>query len=139
MPRKPRATTFEIPGVRVSLTYTPGVRVEDRPVARSHADVAPLFARFIGDALDREHFVAALVDAESCVVGLTLIAIGTGTSCEVRAADVFRPVVMSGSARCYLAHSHPSGHTTPSPTTLPARRCCSRWAWRWASRCATTW
>lgn len=117
-----RRAAFEVPGIRVSLTYTPGVPVEKRPVARSHKDVAPLLARFIGDAMDREHVVAALVDARQRVIGVTLIALGHGTGVQVRLADVYRPLILGCAVSYYLAHSHPSGDPEASAPDLDLTR-----------------
>lgn len=115
------AELFHVPGLRVALERTPGVTAPSL-VVRSHADVAPLFARFIGAASDRESIVAALLDWNDRLIGLTLIAMGDRNTVAVQTADVYRPLIVAACTRYYLAHNHPSGRTEPSRQDLDLTR-----------------
>lgn len=62
----------------------------------------------------REHFVAILLDAKSCLIRIETISIGTLTSAPVHPREVFHPAVRHNAASMILVHNHPSGDPTPS-------------------------
>ncbi|MEM9193491.1 MAG: DNA repair protein RadC [Myxococcota bacterium] len=114
----------EIPGVgpskaaRVVAAVELGRRVLTRPLhrglqVRSSQDVAaalrPRLAR-----METEQFFAIPLDARNRPLGEIRVAQGSITTCPVRPADIFRPLVLRGAVSVILAHNHPSGSTEPS-------------------------
>lgn len=64
--------------------------------------------------LQREHFVALLVDGRHRVVRECVVSEGTLTASLVHPREVFRTAVREAAAAIVLAHNHPSGDPTPS-------------------------
>lgn len=65
--------------------------------------------------LDREHFLAVLLDSKNQLIDVTLVAIGTLNATLVHPREVYKPAVRASAAAVVLAHNHPSGDPTPSP------------------------
>jgi DNA repair protein RadC len=65
--------------------------------------------------LDREHFLAILLDSKNQLIDVTLVAIGTLNATLVHPREVYKPAVRASAAAVVLAHNHPSGDPTPSP------------------------
>lgn len=99
---------FEL-GRRVSA-----LGVGERAVVSAPADAYRLLApRLAG--LDREHFVAVLLNTKHQVLGIEPVSIGTLDSTLVHPRELFREAVRRSAAAVLLAHNHPSGDPTPSP------------------------
>ncbi len=103
---------------RIHAAFALGRRVElDRrtpcPNLRRAKDVfAHLAPRLRG--LQREVFVALLLDVQNRLQGETLVSIGTLTSSLVHPREVFRGAIFQGAAAVIVAHNHPSGDPNPS-------------------------
>ncbi len=83
------------------------------PNVRRAKDVfAHLESRLRG--LQREVFVALLLDVQNRLQGEALVSIGTLTSSLVHPREVFRPAIAQGAAAVIVAHNHPSGDPDPS-------------------------
>lgn len=65
--------------------------------------------------LDREHFVALLVNSKHQVIGKTVVAIGTLNATLVHPRELFKEAIRKSAMGVLLAHNHPSGDPTPSP------------------------
>lgn len=65
--------------------------------------------------LDREHFVAILLNAKHAVIDIALVAVGTLNATLVHPREVFKEAIRQSAAAVVLAHNHPSGDPTPSP------------------------
>lgn len=65
--------------------------------------------------LDREHFVALLVNSKHQVIAQTVVAIGTLNATLVHPRELFKEAVRKSAMGVLLAHNHPSGDPTPSP------------------------
>jgi DNA repair protein RadC len=89
------------------------VRNPERPVISSPADVDRLLRGRIAN-LDRENFVAVLLNAKNEVIGAPLISVGTLSASLVHPREVFKPAIRASAASVVLAHNHPSGRVEPS-------------------------
>lgn len=90
-------------GRRIGQVRNPG-----RPVISSPADVDRLLRGRIAN-LDRENFVAVLLNTKNEVIGTPLISVGTLSSALVHPREVFKPAIRASAASVILAHNHPSG------------------------------
>jgi DNA repair protein RadC len=90
------------------------VRIPERPVISSPADVDRLLRGRIAN-LDRENFVAVLLNAKNEVIGAPLISVGTLSASLVHPREVFKPAIRASAASVVLVHNHPSGKVEPSP------------------------
>jgi len=95
-------------GRRIGQVRNPG-----RPVISSPADVDRLLRGRIAN-LDRENFIAVLLNTKNEVIGTPLISVGTLSSALVHPREVFKPAIRASAASVILAHNHPSGKTEAS-------------------------
>jgi len=95
-------------GKRLGQVRNPG-----RPVISSPADVEGLLRGRIAN-LDRENFVAVLLNTKNEVVEYPTISVGTLSSSLVHPREVFKPAIRASAAGIVLAHNHPSGKVEPS-------------------------
>jgi len=63
---------------------------------------------------DRECMVAILLNAKNIPLGVTLVAVGTLTSCPAHPREIFKAAILGSAASIILAHNHPSGDPVPS-------------------------
>jgi DNA repair protein RadC len=79
-------------------------------------DAASVYEHFRGrlPQLDREVFVALLLDARHRLQGEIRVSEGTLTTTLVHPREVFAPALRAGAAAVILVHNHPSGDPTPS-------------------------
>ena len=71
------------------------------------------------DRLGREMVEVMCVlclDGQLRVMALTEVARGSAHSCSLNISDLFRVAVAYGATSIVLAHNHPSGNPTPSPS-----------------------
>ena len=95
-------------GKRLGRVRNPG-----RPVISSPADVEGLLRGRIAN-LDRENFVAVLLNTKNEVLEYPTISVGTLSSSLVHPREVFKPAIRASAAGVVLAHNHPSGKVEPS-------------------------
>ena len=93
---------------RVGRTRNPG-----RPVISCPADVEGLLRGRIAN-LDRENFVAVLLNTKNEVLESPTISVGTLSASLVHPREVFKPAIRASAAGVILAHNHPSGNVEPS-------------------------
>jgi DNA repair protein RadC len=79
-------------------------------------DAACVYDHFRGrlPQLDREVFVALLLDGRHRFQGEIRVSEGTLTTTLVHPREVFAPALRAGAAAIILVHNHPSGDPTPS-------------------------
>ena len=92
-------------GKRLGRVRNPG-----RPVISSPAGVDGLLRGRIAN-LDRENFVAVLLNTKNEVIEFPTISVGTLSASLVHPREVFKP---ASAASVVLAHNHPSGRVEPS-------------------------
>jgi DNA repair protein RadC len=95
-------------GKRLGRVRNPG-----RPVVSSPADVDGLLRGRIAN-LDRENFVAVLLNTKNEVIEFPTISLGTLSASLVHPREVFKPAIRASAASMVLAHNHPSGRVEPS-------------------------
>lgn len=95
-------------GKRLGRVRNPG-----RVVISSPADVESLLRGRIAN-LDRENFVAVLLNTKNEVLESPTISVGTLSSSLVHPREVFKPAIRASAAGIVLAHNHPSGKVEPS-------------------------
>ena len=95
-------------GRRIGQVRNPG-----RPVISSPTDVDRLLRGRIAN-LDRENFVAVLLNTKNEVIETPTVSVGTLSSSLVHPREVFKPAVRASAASVILAHNHPSGKVEPS-------------------------
>ncbi len=95
-------------GKRLGRVRNPG-----RPVISSPADVEGLLRGRIAN-LDRENFVAVLLNTKNEVLEVSTVLIGTLSAALVHPREVFKPAIRASAAGVVLAHNHPSGKVEPS-------------------------
>ena len=72
--------------------------------------------------LAQEQLRVLLLDTKNNVVGQRVIYQGNVSSCQVRAAEVFRPAVVEAVPAVIVAHNHPSDDPSPSPDDVMITR-----------------
>ena len=72
--------------------------------------------------LQKERFVALLLDGKHRMIGLERISEGTLNTSLVHPREVFRPAIRDSAAAIVVAHNHPSGDPEPSPEDLDVTR-----------------
>ena len=95
-------------GKRLGRVRNPG-----RPMISSPEDVDGLLRGRIAN-LDRENFVAVLLNTKNEVIGFPTISVGTLSASLVHPREVFKPAIRASAANIVLAHNHPSGKVGPS-------------------------
>ena len=95
-------------GKRLGRVRNPG-----RPMVSSPADVDGLLRGRIAN-LDRENFVAVLLNTKNEVIEFPTISVGTLSASLVHPREVFKPAIRASAASVVLAHNHPSGRVEPS-------------------------
>ena len=95
-------------GKRLGRVRNPG-----RPVISSPADVEGLLRGRIAN-LDRENFVAVLLNTKNEVLEVPTVSVGTLSASLVHPREVFKPAIRASAASVILAHNHPSGKMQPS-------------------------
>ncbi|MGB3633461.1 MAG: DNA repair protein RadC [Rubrobacteraceae bacterium] len=95
-------------GKRLGRVRNPG-----RPVISSPTDVEGLLRGRIAN-LDRENFVAVLLNTKNEVLEVPTVSVGTLSASLVHPREVFKPAIRASAASVILAHNHPSGKVQPS-------------------------
>lgn len=88
-----------------------------RPIIQTPDDVAELLMEQLR-YLDREHFLALILDTKNHVLATETISIGSLNSAIVHPREIFKPAVKRSAAAVILVHNHPSGDPTPSPEDI---------------------
>lgn len=88
-------------------------RAPDRPIVSSPDDVHALLAPAMA-GLDKETFVAVLLNTKNAVLATPTISIGTLSAALVHPREFFRPALEAPAHAVIAAHNHPSGDPAPS-------------------------
>ncbi|NLN94118.1 MAG: JAB domain-containing protein [Candidatus Hydrogenedens sp.] len=105
-----------------------------RLVQDGTAEVSPLtgpaeVARYLHNlaSSEREQIVALFLDTKNRPIGRHLVSMGTIDSAPAQPRDVFRAALVAGAVNSIiLAHNHPSGDVTPSPSDDETTRLIAR-------------
>jgi DNA repair protein RadC len=71
-------------------------------------DVYDLIKEYV-QGTDREHFIALFLDANSKVIGINTVSIGSLTERLVHAREGFKGAILPNAASIICVHNHPSG------------------------------
>ena len=66
------------------------------------------------DPVDREQFLAVILNGRNQILGFNLIALGTLTSALVHPREVYKAAILANAAAIIVVHNHPSGDPEPS-------------------------
>lgn len=91
-------------------------RRSDAPITCAEDVVAWVRPHMQG--LEREEVWALLLDAKHRVKGVRIVAIGHLSGAPVHPREVFKEAIRRSSAAIVIAHNHPSGDPTPSPSDV---------------------
>jgi DNA repair protein RadC len=117
-PKRSRRRKF-ISTYRVALVRDQKVAFEQCRLMNSQ-QCAPLVRKLIethGQS-DREQLCVLLLNAQNEIIGLNIVATGNLTSTQVHASQVLKPAILANSCALILAHNHPSGNPSASPSDL---------------------
>lgn len=64
--------------------------------------------------LDREMFFVVLLDSDSRLIGVSVVAMGELTSTLLHPREVYKVAILANAASIVTVHNHPSGDPTPS-------------------------
>jgi DNA repair protein RadC len=106
------ARPYRLPIYRVMLVRDASLTLE-QPQIRSSRDAAVLFRQHLS-AVDREHFLVAMLDQKNKVIGINTVSIGSLTASVVHPREVMKPAILSNAAALVCGHNHPSGAPHPS-------------------------
>ena len=67
---------------------------------------------------DREMLLSIMLTAESHLIGVETVSIGTLYSAHMMPREVFKSAILANSASIILCHNHPSGELNPSPADI---------------------
>jgi len=98
--------------VRVTLVKDRSVIYEANKLIRP-AECAEAFRALVGE-VDREYFVAFMLDGKNRIMSANVVAIGSLNQAIVHPREVFKPAILANAACVVLAHNHPSGDPAPS-------------------------
>lgn len=70
------------------------------------------------EGLDREHFIALILDSKNRVIGMHVVAIGLLNEALIHPRETFKVALIMGAAAILVGHNHPSGDPTPSPEDI---------------------
>jgi DNA repair protein RadC len=113
------------PGKNISIIRLQVVRDGTFPypakAVKSSSDAARIFQTFL-KGVDREYFVALLLDGKNRPNALNVVSIGSLNFSVVHPREVFKPGVVSNAASLLFGHNHPSGDTSPSREDIESTR-----------------
>jgi DNA repair protein RadC len=89
----------------------------EREAVKSPSDVYRFFGQRLRH-LDREHFMAVLLDTKNRILATELISIGSLDSSLVHPRELFKAAVRHSASAVILVHNHPSGDPAPSSADL---------------------
>lgn len=89
----------------------------DRPKVDGPEAAAELLTPLLGSR-DRECCVTLNLDTKNRLIGVAVVSVGTLMSTYMRPREVYRDALLVNAAAIMVAHNHPSGDATPSPTDI---------------------
>jgi DNA repair protein RadC len=112
LPDGPPSRPYRVPIYRVTLVRESRLP-HTQPQIRSSREAAVLFRQHLG-AVDREHFMVAMLDQKHKVIGINTVSMGSLTASLVHPREVMKPAILSNAASLLCCHNHPSGAPQPS-------------------------
>jgi len=106
---------------RLAAAFQLGRRVLAKPGHRPLLDGPDKVFELLGPSwrgLAQEVFVVIGLTARNTMISMTEVARGSALSVDVHPREVFRPLIRHGACAAVVAHNHPSGDPSPSPSDL---------------------
>jgi len=97
------------------------LNVHQRQAINSSKDAIHLLAPEM-ENLDKEHFVALLLDTRHKLIKKERIFIGTLDNSVIHPREIFKPAIIESAAAIIIAHNHPSGDPSPSNDDIEITR-----------------
>jgi DNA repair protein RadC len=113
-------TQVRVARLRAALEIGKRAAVEglpERPIIRSPSDAAELLVPEMS-GLEQEHMRVLLLNTKNRVIGNKLVYQGSVHTTVIRVSELFRDAVRYNCSAIVVAHSHPSGDPTPSPSDI---------------------
>lgn len=99
---------------------SPSYNVEPQKLQKP-GEVAEAFRQIFSQWKDgKERSVVLFADAKLRCVGYNVVSVGNSTSVDCDPVQIFRPAVVAGTNRIYIAHNHPSNDATFSNADIKA-------------------
>jgi DNA repair protein RadC len=102
-----------VPVYRIALVRESQIVEPASTPVRKASEAAKVLRQLLAN-LDREHFVALLLDAQHKPIGINIISVGSLTASIVHPREVFKAAILANAAAVIVAHNHPSGSVEPS-------------------------
>ena len=93
------------------------VRLADCPQIRMPSDAANMLMLDMG-LLEREEVRVLILDARNNLRKTVTVYQGNVNSAIIRPAEIFAPAIRANAPNIIVAHNHPSGDPTPSPSDV---------------------
>jgi DNA repair protein RadC len=103
---------YDVTIYRVALVRESSVQTLSPQIRQSSDAVAVVRTHL--ENVDREHFIALLVNRKNRLIGINTVSVGSLTASVVHPREVFKPAILANAAAMILAHNHPSGDPQPS-------------------------
>ncbi len=107
---------YRVPIYRVELVRESGLWASEKEVTTPI--IAAEIAQAYLDGVDREHFVAMMLDGRCRVIGISTISVGTLTGAMVSPRELYKVCFLANANSIILVHNHPSGDPRPSPEDI---------------------
>lgn len=117
---RPKNTRQRLQVVKIAL-------VKERPLLyhgeklTTPAQVPEAFRALVGD-IDREYFVAFLLDGKNRIVSCNIVSVGSLNQAIVHPRETFKAAVLANAAAIIVSHNHPTGDPTPSREDIELTR-----------------
>lgn len=95
--------------------------VHKRSSLKSSKDAIDILAPEM-ENLDKEHFVALLLDTRHNLIKKERVFIGTLDNSIIHPREIFKPAIIESAAAIIIAHNHPSGDSSPSNDDIEITR-----------------
>jgi len=111
--------------LQLAAAFELGKRLAQESPLRGKLDTPDLIYDLLGPEmrmLSKESLRAVLLDTRLRLMRVEEIALGTLSECPAHPREVFRPALVHSAFAVILAHNHPSGDPTPSPSDIQMSR-----------------
>lgn len=88
-------------------------QIEDKDVMNSPKALVRWLNKQIG-YFDQEHFFVLFLNTKNHIISYKSMFVGSGSSCQVSAKEVFTEAMRLSAQKIIIAHNHPSGNIEPS-------------------------
>ena len=111
----PTLTPYGLPRYTIGLIQEPTPLRTSISHLRHSGDIVKCLTPLLAHQ-DREQIYGVFLDTKYAIIGINHIAMGGLNEAHVSPREVFKCAILLNAAAVALAHNHPSGDPTPSPT-----------------------